>query len=433
MHDNPISLKRLYSPLLIGLAFLVFTEVSYFLGPIMYNTKRPGLLVFYLFIVNVALYLGYRNKIHFYLRNPNVFSNKSFDGLNWVYICIIIAVLTIPIKIYVGWNLSSFSVGEAINKFLVGLSSPNEVYNAFLDSSSSSPLRYLQMALSPFVYMAIPCGVYRYKDLRPIFRLFVIVLIVIEIVYCIGLGIRKRMLDTILITFFPFVAARNNRKQVSHKLLFILFGIIALAGLIYYFIYSHLARIGVSDVTFFMYGEIKPWYQIHFPEELYVPFADIQFYLTHAYENLSMALDYQFSSITSDNPVFTFGLGNNSFVLDTIMNSYLGIDLTPYTYQHILNEIYHKEIGLQWMTIYPWFANDVTFFGVPFVIYYMGKLYARFWIESVYHYNIFSIPLFCFVVITVFYSFANNQALSYSFIPIVVLTVLYGLSKRKHR
>lgn len=420
--------RSLYFPLRISLLFVIFTEVFLFVGPVVYQIENPILLVLFFIIVNVALLLGYKHEIRryrpVYTQSSNdLFANKLIKRL------IIIALLVKPITMYVGWQLDSFSAGAFVQKFITGLVSPKDVYEDFNNLTGGTFLSLCLVLISPITYMAMPLGIYNFRKLNGIYKALTVTLIILDIVYCLGLGIRKKLLDVIVIVFLATLAAKGDQElRLFKNKKTVLLAICGVFGLLYYFTYSSVSRNGVSDITdMFTKTNIKLWYIEHTSQEFYTILTNIHMYLCHGYQNFSVVLNHFFSS--EHELIYTFGLGNNSFTLQ-MLDKYFNIDLNPYTYQYLLQTKYNIPIGLQWMSIYPWIANDVTILGVPFVFALFGKLFARFWLDSLYRTNIYAIPLLMAVAITIFYSFANNQALSYSFIPMVVIGFLYCQSKK---
>jgi len=419
-------------PIRVSLFFLVFTEILFFAGPLVFHAKDPLILVLFLIIVNTCLFLGYKKEIKNHVFHPSCLTPDSNRALVFTRIILIFSVLVKPLSMYVAWQLHSFSFSAFVEKFLLGLYSPKDVYEDFNNLTGGTFLSAILVLMTPLTYMALPCGVYNIKNLSFPYKLLVVVLVLLEIITCLGLGIRKKLLDVILIVGFSYLASRGTKpfrlfKNIGSTLALV----VAVVGLLYYFTYSSLSRSGTEDITAFFTGsDIRKVYLKHTSPDFYMSLANVQFYLSHAYDNLATALS-QFLSLDKE-LIFTFGFGNNSFTL-SILNKYLGIDLTPFTYQYVLNTKYGLNIGQQWMTIYPWIANDVTFFGVPFVIYWIGKLFARFWMDCLYQTNFYAIPLLSFMAITVFYSFANNQGLSYSFLPAIVIGFLYHRVKTTNK
>lgn len=421
--------KSLYIPIYASLGFIVFTEIFFLLGPINYYVDNPLTLFLFLFFVNLSLFLGYIVEI----RRSKLFNRITFqywDKVKLVKVLMLISLLIKPLSFYFGWQLSSFAPSAYISKFMLGITAPNEAYEDFNDFQSNGILGSFLVLLGPISMIAQPLGIYFIEKFPKKWKFLAIVLVVLDIVYTLGLGNRKRMLDVIIIVFFSYLASKgHNAIHLLKNRKFIAFISFLIFGLFVYFLISSLSRAGTDSFENFytMFDDIKPWYEKNVPVEIYMALANIQMYLCHAYVNLSYALDHFFS--LSDTYVFSWGIGNNVFTINMFKN-FFGIDVLPYTYQHLLTEEYHRPIGLVWMTIYPWLANDVTFLGVPIVFYFLGRIMGRLWYDSLYARNIFAVPLLCLVLITVFYSFANNQALSYSFLSVMVISWLYVIENR---
>jgi hypothetical protein len=64
-----------------------------------------------------------------------------------------------------------------------------------------------------------------------------------------------------------------------------------------------------------------------------------------------------------------------------------------------------------WHSIYPWIASDVSFPGTIFIVFFIGRLFAFSWIDSLQGSNPFAIAAFAQLLTMLFYFPANNQCL----------------------
>ena len=87
--------------------------------------------------------------------------------------------------------------------------------------------------------------------------------------------------------------------------------------------------------------------------------------------------------------------------------------------------------SINWHTIYVWLANDVTFIGVPLIIFLIGYFFSKTWADCVYGNNDAAVSLFALFLIMTFYFYANNQVISFSFMPFVVCFAIYVFSRIK--
>jgi hypothetical protein len=425
-----------YFPIKVLLGFLVFTEVLLFLGPEEFDFQYPFLLFVYLIILNIALYKGFKKGVDNYYTREVV--EKPSDLLTLKFF-IFTALFISFFNLVSNWGLSSISPGAILDRFLEGLNSPADAYTSNLGplySTEKSTFNTLFFALlSPITFAAIPLGIFYWEKLSRNYRIIVVALVFLEVIYWIGIGTRKGLLDIILIVTFILIAKNPQYiedKSKRRKAFLVLF--LFLSAFIFYFVYSNLARYSVKlgDVADLeslpINVDIKPFYENNIPPYLYYPFLTISDYLCQGYYALSCAL-----KLSLTDPVFTFGIGNNSFVM-VILDRILGIDydyLMSFTYQWKLYELYDIHPSINWHSIYVWLANDFTFLGVPFVVYFIGKYLSTTWMDTLYQNNFYSAPLFSLFAIMVFYFFANNQVLSSQFVAFVVIFILYFFRRYK--
>ena len=135
------------------------------------------------------------------------------------------------------------------------------------------------------------------------------------------------------------------------------------------------------------------------PDAMHSLLSYLTKYVAQSYVALEACLTLPFES--------TFGFGYSWFLLDNM--GPLSLDLWERTYPMQLESLYHYDHGIYWHTAYTWFANDVSFFGVPFVFYYLFSFFGRAWRRYLETYNIVSFLQFMIFVKMMIYISANNQ------------------------
>ncbi|WFE49206.1 hypothetical protein [Micromonospora sp. WMMD1155] len=150
--------------------------------------------------------------------------------------------------------------------------------------------------------------------------------------------------------------------------------------------------------------------------------AALVHYPTHGYLGLAYNLGTPFT--------WSRGLGSTP-ALASYASQYLDIDSSRHpTYPQRTEERTGWPAGLNWATIYPWLASDLTFPGTIFFMALLGCLFARMWRTSVVSQRILPSAIFVQLVILVGYIPANNQ-LGMSrpgMIGLITLLVLYLIS-----
>lgn len=415
--DKIVINKRLYNfPLNTLLTFLVFTEVLFFIGPLDYIVPSNFQLFFFFITVNIAFYLGYKKGIASYrIKDSHTFS------LKFVQICIIVSLFLLPLRIDALWGINGFSPIAVYSHLRSSLVNPALVYSSKLELVSGVTT-YLTIVLSPIIYLSISLCITEFKKLKGIWKFCAIIIIVSEVLLPIGQGVRKGVLDIILTLVFLSIAKNPLLLSFKRYWRYYLFLVLVIFLFLFYFIYSNMSRYGVNDMSVLLnegsaFSNIKDEYRDLNPLVL-VPISSIESYLCQGYIALGYALDSDFT--------FTFGVGSSWFGLN-LMNR-LGVEVLPYTYVGQLEKIGIDPM-INWHSIYTWLATDLTFWGVPLFIYLMGYYLSTSWLDTIYKRNIYSAGILVLFIIMTFYSFANNQVFSLSFIAFIVLFSLWKINR----
>ena len=88
-----------------------------------------------------------------------------------------------------------------------------------------------------------------------------------------------------------------------------------------------------------------------------------------------------------------------------------GEDYRLLTYPHRTEAATGWPAGMYWATIFPWLASDLSFFGVPFLMFALGFVFARVWMGCLFTDSV--LPPAALGLFAVFIAFipANNQVL----------------------
>lgn len=139
------------------------------------------------------------------------------------------------------------------------------------------------------------------------------------------------------------------------------------------------------------------------PQILRPLLAILSSYISHGYMGLAMAFNVPFTS--------TFGIGNSWFMLFNF-REYTGIDLLSRTYLMKIYNLYNYDYSGYWHTAYLWFANDVSIFGVPFILFILMYIYGFAWKDFLQNDNIFALLLMTTYIVFFAFISANNQVFS---------------------
>lgn len=410
--------KIAYFPLKAILGFLIFTELLFWIGPNKYEVKYGVLLFFYLIILNVAFYVGYRNGVASFVPSKKTLS--SFMIKFWLWSGLITSCISTYMFLQAhGW---SFSVSTLVDS----LTNPGEAYYSETEDSLLHASNIMSVLMSPLKWAALPIGIYYWKRLSSWYKSIVLVTLLLSLYCSLISGVRKGLFDIIIIGLFCVIARFPNvilNRAVFKKLKVI--ALLAVGLFLVYFIFSNISRYGGDSLDFLKTmksSHLKQIYLDCLPFSLVMSLSFITGYLCQGYYALGTAFNYGIIM-----PSF-FG---SSFFLMRIANDIFGFDPLPDTYMYLLQKYDGINTTINWHTLYLWLANDVTFLFVPILIYFIGFFFSKTWCDSVYGKNVYAFPTMTLFLIMSVYSFANNQVLSFSFLPFCFWILTYYLTRKK--
>lgn len=423
--QNRNELKIIFFPIKILLFFLVFSELLYFIGPIDYGVKNNFCLFIYLTILNIFLYRGFYDGA---IKNIKRQGNTQDFSIKAIHFILIASLIVYLMKYMV--QMQIYSLSTFVQKVLFAAQNSGDVYNEKFEAGTPTALTYVFMFLSPITLLGQTLGIYYWNHLEKKYKYTVIIIFVLEICTWLVAGTRKGIFDVLVIVLTMILLLEPNfilnKRKLRKLCIYMIAGGTLFVG---YFVISNLSRYGISASDFedFDIGTIRSFYQDNFPFALNLALSSVTGYLCQGYRALSLALNEFFCEGTF---CFTFGFGSSWFHINVTENLF-GIDPLPYTYQGFLGVHYSIDEFANWHTLYLWLANDFTFIGVPFVIYGLGYLFSCTWVDALYHKNKYSAPMSALIVLIIIYAFANNQVISFSFVPFFVLLYLYIINRNR--
>lgn len=405
--------RVLYFPIRILLFFLIFTEILFFVSPQIWNIKNGISLAFYLGLMNLALYLGYRDGLKKRIRSSKLsLTTKNIK---------VIITLTFLIKFTFIFLDSNFSFSSLKLLVFGGV----DLGTAYYERNQEINTGYyiLKQILSPLVFMGFAFGIYYWKQLNNTYRCLYISAILIELTEWLSIGVRKGILDIFLIIFLSYLLSNyhlilNKVKLKKIKIYFFVFLMVFLS----LFLLSNLARMYQYDSFTDMLDDstipIHDFYKEHFPRPLIMPLVSISSYLCQGYYALAKTLEVGI--------IYPNLLATNMFTVNIAER--FGYDALSGSYLDILNARYGISPTVNWHSIYVWLANGFTLIGVPLFIYFIGFMLSNSWKSSILKNDALAIPLFIILFQTGFYFFANNQMFSFSFFSIFFFLLSYLLN-----
>jgi len=408
-----------YHPINVLLLFLIFTEVLFYIGPIKYDISNPLIMALYFIILNLSLYWGYKYGV-----KKSRCTTYRLKG-NTVKVLLIIGLLLNIECLNVTWATHGMSFSFANLAF--ALVNPGDAYSSEATMTVNTNIITGKL-LTPITWAVIPMGIYFWKNLSHAYKSVYVLTIIVYILTWLGIGTRKGLMDIIIVFYFCVIAVYSfilYNPSSRKKLKIIALSILGL--FLVFFIYSNASRAGISslyDIGQMLDHDYKSFYLKHCSQNTLSALSEISNYLCQGYNALNISM-FDIGIIP---PTF----GGSSMLTWLYLNRFFGYNPMLNTYMAILESNYGIDTYENWHSIYLWIANDVTFIFVPLVIFLIGFYFGKVWKDAVNGTNPWAYPVLGYMLIMVFYFFANNQVLSFSLESFIGCVLIYEFTRLKH-
>jgi len=439
---DKLNKKILYNPIKIVMFYFIGLFILYIWGPLEWKTQNSFLLYLFLFAAFGLIYMGYNvtmRKIIKKSNNENI-EEKLIVGhstiIKFLKVFITINLLLTTLFLIRTTGLTSFSLNQIMSNLMNGLTDAGSQYNSKFENSGlfgGNLLAPIFTLLSPLLWPVIPLSIIYFKQLNFFNKILAVITIFIEAIRWISTGTNKGIIDLVLIIVaIVFLkqwqkshetsVVRKIGKKVRVTFITIILIIIGLS----LFQNNISSRIN-DDYNIVSYITNNTEVNVNSPIMMLVP-QSIQplivystLYLTQGFYGLSLTLDEPFIPM--------FGVGNSYFLIENFSDLF-NIDLWKYSYQSRVAYEGWQPL-LNWHSIFSWLANDISYFGVLFLMYFLGKYFAVVYYRSVVNKDPIASTIFCLLVICFFYFSSNNQVLSSpsTFMAFYALNLLWFYKK----
>ncbi len=394
-----------YFPIIFFQAFMTFTALVFAFGPWDWPVDNPVQLYSFIAINQVALLFGY-----IFAASDAQPARFSFPlpTNEMVGICAVTSLLILPVLTY-------HRTGGLIN-LMVAILQPGEAYNATRQAAllgAYSVVEYIGVILSPLTWPLLVLAVTFWRKLSFPVRVLSITGIVMNSLSYLLIGTNKGNADILSLTpWFLLLASDSPEKALTSRKFVRFFGILVIAALVFipYFgnnIMTRGAMGGLPTVETYQ-GRIQaeavsvPGVTGRLAEAYNSGFENLAAYTGQGYYGLSLALREPF--------VWTYGVGHSSF-FTWLAEKFTGQQpgaINDRTYPRRIQSDFGWDADEHWSSLYPWLASDVSFFGVPVVIFFIGRLFALTWLDSLGG-NPTAMVVFGLLLVTLYYVSANSQ------------------------
>lgn len=395
-----LSAKVRLFPIVFFITYLSFTVFLFAFGPWPYPIVDGTKLYVFLAFAHLALLIGYLSMA--FHRPGGYYGHWSAQRL---------VTFSLAVSLLLFFPTSAFLTGRAIPDVRGALTNLGAAYtrSRLLRQEGTPIIMHLRMFVGPFFAMLLPLTVFYWKKLKPTTRKWAVVAILGEVAIYIAMGTNAGIARFVLLVPWLLLAGHFSGVQRLNWLRKggILVGSIVLLVLFFVFFSSAISTRGSSLSAHYFpatgtYADIDNFLVRYLPPGVQDGVLSLTSYVTHGYYALYLSLDEPF--------VPMFGVGNSLFLFRQAarITGIKEIMDLPYP---VRIEKYGWDAYGSWSTIYPWIASDVSFPGTIIVVFFIGRLFALSWLDTLRGNNPFAVVMFAQFSIMLFYFSSNNQLL----------------------
>lgn len=413
-----------YLPLNLYFAYSFFVLICLFVSPIKYKDIDCGVLISFIFTLNLLMFFGYalgaRGEYRSLLNHDGAFRVLSFQRIRRFFnIILFVALVGSMTKWYfavaAGIDLSLDNIGGKYVEFYDGY----ERGKAVVDF-----LYVLNIFDQALVVLVILLSFYYFGVLGKTGKLaFLFVVITYLLINVVATGKQKFLGDVVVFAFFSSVinfAAKGVKLKLS---VFFIGGVAIVMALMVFveILRQRYAAIGIDLDN--IYEKVHPlifWDDTSLVLDLIdvdyaLAFSMFLMYLTNGLYGLYLSLTLPFE--------WTYFVGN-SYSLGRIVEIAFSSNgaILEHTYPYRVGATYGWGFD-KWHSLFSWLASDITFLGVLLLAPVFAFLYARLWLQAIKASNPFAGPLFIYLSLGLIFSYANNQIM-HTLAGVIVLFIL---------
>lgn len=391
--------------------FNLLTIACMMTAPIDWDAENLSAIYFLVLACQALILIGFGlGRKRGLLTRPRTIPALSSGAMVMPYL-LGIYLLTFPISYGYRMGFSPLDILGMANLLLAGLQDRAFGYVNALRGAGLGPIPWsLYFFVSIFTQCFFIAGFLYWKRMSFGTRLLFGGLVCIDLIFSVGRGTTFGVIS--MATTFFFAAMFWKRSRLGTVLL-----VAALfVGTVAIFSYNLYSRSGnverAVELTEFGRSTLIVDHPVLalIPESLHPTYLNVLWYFCGGYYHASFALDLDFKP--------TLFLGNNPALVG--LAAVFGIDVWNDTYMHRLQVARGIDERGVWHSAYTWYANDVSFVGVPVVVFGIAYLFGFSWARSAQG-DFLSRIVFVILGNMLLFLFANNTYLSTVFYSVMFL------------
>jgi len=399
-----------YVPLFIGLIYLLFTLLLFFLAPFYWPINDWSEFYIYIVATLFALIFGYILGQH-----ASIYTAREFRHSYWIIFGGILAVILLFPTSYIYSGRWPWDVFDA-------LVDQNDTYKRLAeqlkgDAVSRLPIVLARSMTQPVIFSVIPLGSIYWGKLSRNLKMLVIATIMSSAIFSILRGTTRELADMAAVIISAITVAtcravvhgRLAPAQLVRQLYRVSVGGAGLVAIVLISLTIRTSsRLGEA-VTSFCIGDSGICASSSLGLEKYVPngliytYETMTAYFAQGYCGIALAMKRDFNS--------SWGVGHSPALLSLAK---LFFDAQPlydrsYTYRNFIDNWSDET---QWSGLSTWLANDISFPGTLFFFVGLAYLWALSWRDAVYRSDDRATIFFCIIMVMIFYFPVNNQMMA---------------------
>jgi hypothetical protein len=406
-----------FRPIAAVLGFNLLTLLVFVTAPVTWVTDQLGDLCFFVLCCQAMIFLGYQlgQRIGF-ARPPD--SRMPFTrGATLVNLLFTVYLCTFLVTYAYRMDYSPFDVRAMATRLIIGLRDPRWSYfGSLVKDPAGGPVRWsVYFAISIFNQLFFIAGFLYWRRFGLGRKAIFVLLATLELFYWVATATAFGVVSMVTtLGMSSLFSARSGRRDLRSSATNALLLLVLLAGSIAFFSYNLYRRNDFKDYDITQFDIMGNPVRSDAPTMLLIPpslhqaYIKVVLYMGQGYYHACMALDYEFR--------WTKFLGNNGALI--ALADRLGVDVWPDTYMHRLQREGIDEYAV-WHTAYTWWAGDVSFYGVPVLLFCLGYAFGFSWALGIQG-DFLSRVVFVIFGNMLLFLFANNTYLASVFYALML-------------
>lgn len=408
------------------LGFNLLTILFYSYAPITSSASENHILtliyvIFCLVCWNSGFKRGLRTNYTYY--GSTVLKNISNRTINYFFAFYLITFIP---KYCYELSCPLFDIGAIISRVMIGLIDAGAGYQMARGAAPFNWFIYFFISVIDSVFFIV--GMICWKRMVRWQKYLFVPLCIFEILKWFGKGTNMGVIIMIVTFLFSYLASKNkisNRKSVVK---YSLVGLTLFLLTVIVFARNMEGRSGgdlaavnqdIFDINY--QSKINDAILNILPDKLKSLYLFVVSYLTGGYTNLECAFNCDHS--------WTFFMGSNPSKAN-LFEVFSGIDVNINNYPAAIEKAYGIDQYINWHSCYAWLANDFGLWGVPVVVFVIGKLTSKALLIYQSHNDLLSGIVFVMLANMCIFFFANNNYISSVFYSFLFLFPLWLFSRR---